>query len=57
VVAVALRGSREDGNTQVTGRVNKGKASFSVPLSGAKSKGQVWVVRTQSTFISSFQVG
>jgi hypothetical protein len=57
VVAVALRGSREDGNTQVTGRVNKGKASFSVPLSGAKSKGQVWVLRTQSTFISSFQVG
>ena len=56
VVAVALRGSREDGNTQVTARVNKGKASFSVQLSGAKSKGQVWVLRTQSTFISSFQV-
>lgn len=56
VTAVALRGAREDG-PQVGASVKNGKASLTVKLSGAKSKGQVWVVRTPSTFISSFQVG
>ena len=56
VVAVPLRGTREDG-PQVGAPVRKGKASFSVKLAGAKSQGQIWVVRTPSTFISSFQVG
>jgi hypothetical protein len=56
VVAVALRGTREEG-PQVSASVKKGKASLTVKLSGGKSKGQVWVVRTPSTFISSFQVG
>ena len=57
VFAVVLRGTREDGGTQVSAPVKKGKASLTVKLSGAKSKGQVWVVRTPSTYISSFQVG
>ena len=56
IVAVPLRGSREDG-PQVGAPVKRGKASFTVRLAGAKSQGQVWVVRTPSTFISSFQVG
>ena len=56
VVAVALRGTREDG-PQVEAPVKNGKASFTLKLSGSKSKGQVWVVQTRSTFISSFQVG
>lgn len=56
VIAVALRGTREDG-PQIGAPVKKGKASLTVKLSGAKSKGQAWVVRTPSTFISSFQVG
>jgi len=56
VIAVAMRGNREDSSTQVIGRVNKGKASLSLKLSGAKAKEQVWVVRTPSTFIASFQV-
>ena len=56
VLAVALRGTREEG-PQVKGPVKKGKASLTVKLSGAKSKGQIWVVRTPSTYISSFQVG
>ena len=56
VVAVALRGTREDG-PQIGAPVKKGKASLTVKLSGAKSKGQIWVVRTPSTYISSFQVG
>lgn len=57
VVAVALNGNREDGRSEVRVPVKKGKASISVKLSGSKSKGQVWVVRTPSAFISSFQVG
>ena len=56
VLAVALRGTREDG-PQIGAPVRKGKASLTVKLSGAKSKGQIWVVRTPATFISSFQVG
>ena len=56
VRAVALLGTREDG-PQLKAPVKKGKASFTVRLPGAKSQGQVWVVRTPSTFISSFQVG
>ena len=56
VTAVALRGTREDG-LQVKAPVKKGKASFTVMLAGAKSKDQIWVVRTPSTFITSFQVG
>ena len=56
VLAVALRGTREDG-PQVTAPVKKGKATFSVKLAGVKSKDQIWIVRTPSTFISSFQVG
>ena len=57
VVAVALDGNREDGRTQVTAPVKKGKATLTVKLAGSMSKGQVWVVRTPSTFIGSFQVG
>lgn len=56
VLAVALRGTREDGKP-VNASVKKGKATFTVKLSGAKSKGQVWVVRTSSTYLGSFQVG
>ena len=56
VLAVALLGTREAG-PQVKAPVKKGKASFTVKLAGAKSKDQIWVVRTPSTFISSFQVG
>lgn len=56
VLAVALRGTREDG-PDVKAPVKKGKASLTVKLAGAKSQGQIWVVRTPETFISSFQVG
>jgi hypothetical protein len=56
VLAVALRGTREDG-PEVKVSVKKGKASLTLKLAGAKSQGEVWVVRTPSTFISSFQVG
>jgi hypothetical protein len=56
VLAVALRGTREDG-PQVGASVKKGKVALTVKLLGAKSKGQIWVVRTPWTFISSFQVG
>jgi len=57
VFGVAMRGNREDSPTQVIGSVSKGKASLSLRLSAAKSKDQVWVIRTPSTFIASFQVG
>lgn len=57
VVAVALRGGEEDSGSQVNGKVKAGKASLTVKLGGAKSQGQVWVIRTPSTYISSFQVG
>ena len=57
VVAVALNGNREDGRSEVTVPVKKGKASVTVKLAGAKSKGRVWVLRTSTTFISSFQIG
>jgi len=57
VVAVALNGNREDGRSEVTVPVKKGKASVTLKLAGAKSKGQVWVLRTSTTFISSFQIG
>ena len=57
VVAVALRGTREDGRTQVSAPVRSGKASVTLRLGGNTSKGQVWVLRSQSSFISSFQVG
>lgn len=57
VVAVAVRGTREDGGSQVKGVVKRGNASMTVRLAGATSKGQVWVVRTPSTYIGSFQVG
>lgn len=57
VAVVALNGNREDGRSEVTVPVKKGKASVTVKLAGAKSKGQVWVLRTSTTFISSFQVG
>ena len=56
IVAVELRGTREAG-PQIGAPVRKGKASLTVKLSGAKSKGQIWVVRTPSNYISSFQVG
>ena len=56
VVAVALRGTREEG-PQVGAPVKKGKASLTVKLTGPKSRGQIWIVRTPSTYISSFQVG
>lgn len=56
VIAVALRGTREAG-PQVGAPVNRGKASLTVKLAGSKSKGQTWVVRTPSTFISSFHIG
>ena len=56
VLAVALRGTREDGGTQVSAQVKKGKATFSLKLSGAKAKGQVWILRSPSAFISSFEV-
>jgi hypothetical protein len=57
VVALALRGNSEDDQTQVWANLKGGKGSLSVRLAGAKSKGQVWIVRSESTFISSFQVG
>jgi hypothetical protein len=56
VLAVALRGTREDGGTQVSAQVKKGKATISLKLAGAKAKGQTWVIRTPSTFIASFEV-
>lgn len=56
VTAVALRGNVEDGKSQVWANVKGGKGSLSVKLAGARSQGQVWIVRTESTFISSFQV-
>jgi hypothetical protein len=57
VTAIALAGTREQSATQVRTRVTKGKASLTLKLSGPQAKGQVWVVRTPSTFISSFRVG
>ena len=57
VVAVALRGAVEDGRTEARSIVTKGKASFTIKLARAKSKGQVWNLRTPSTFISSFEIG
>lgn len=57
VVAVAMRGAREDGKTQIQSPLRKGKATITVKLAGAKSKGQLWVLRTPSDFISSFEVG
>jgi hypothetical protein len=57
VFAIALRGGREDQGTQVRASVKKGRASFTVKLGGNKSRDQVWVLRSQTTFISSFQVG
>jgi hypothetical protein len=57
IIAVALRGADEDRRSQVVGRIKKGKATLTVKLAGAKSSGQVWVVRTPTTFMSSFQVG
>ena len=56
IVAVPLRGTREDG-PRLSAPVRKGKATIALTLAGGKSQGQVWVVRTPSTFISSFQVG
>lgn len=57
VLALALRGAREDGKTQVRTPVKKGKATVTIKLNGSKSRGQVWVVRTPSSLIGSFQVG
>jgi len=57
VFGVALRGTREDGGTQTGASVRGGKASLTLKLSGKKAKDQVWVLRSNSTFISSFQVG
>jgi hypothetical protein len=57
VVGVALRGTEEDGRTQVRVAVRGGKAVLTVKLNGKIAQGQVWIVRTPSTFISSFQVG
>jgi len=57
VFGVALRGTREDGGTQASAPVRGGKASLTLKLSGKKAKDQVWVLRSNSTFISSFQVG
>jgi hypothetical protein len=56
VAAVALQGNSEDGTTQVWANLTGGKGSLSVKLAGAKSKGQVWIVRSESTFIASFEV-
>jgi len=57
VFGVALRGTREDGGTQTGASVRGGKASLTLKLSGKKAKDQVWVLRSNSAFISSFQVG
>ena len=57
VFAVAVRGTQEDGGTQVRAAVKAGKASLTVKLSGAKSQGQLWVIRSAGAYISSFQVG
>jgi hypothetical protein len=56
VLAVALQGTRESG-APIKARVSKGKATMTVKLAGAKSAGQVWVVRTPTAFISGFRVG
>jgi len=56
VTAVVMRGTREDGGSQVNASVKKGKASFALRLQGSKSKDEFWVLRTRSTYISSFQV-
>jgi len=56
VFAVALAGADEVPSTTVRAKVKKGKASLTIRLSGALSKGQVWVVRTASTYVSSFKV-
>lgn len=57
VAAVALRGNVEDGRSQVWANLKGGKGSLAVKLEGVRSQGQVWLVRSESTFISSFQVG
>ncbi|MFM8772857.1 MAG: hypothetical protein ACKOFP_03290 [Actinomycetota bacterium] len=57
VFAVAVRGTQEDGGTQVAGFVKKGRAGLTAKLNGETSQGQVWVIRTTGTFIGSFQVG
>lgn len=56
VFAVALAGSDEVPSTTVRAKVKKGKASLTIRLAGASSKSQVWVVRTASTYVSSFTV-
>ena len=57
VAAVAVRGTQEDGGSEVKGVVKKGSALLTVKLGGVASQGQVWVIRTPTTFLSSFQVG
>jgi len=57
VIAVALDGAKENGRTQVRGSIKKGKATLALKLAGTTSKDQVWVIRTPSAFLASFQVG
>jgi len=55
IVAVAMRGNREEA-AQFRAPVRRGKAVLSLPLSGGAAKDQVWILRSETTFISSFQV-
>lgn len=54
--AAQVAGAREIGKAR-SAAVKKGTASFTLGLNGAGSRGQVWILRTASTFVSSFQVG
>lgn len=56
VMAVPMIGNQESTTGQVRAPVSQGRAAFTVRLSGAKAKGQTWVVRTGSTFIASFRI-
>jgi hypothetical protein len=57
IIAVALRGATEDGRSEVRGAVRNGSATLTVKLAGAKSRNEVWVLRSPSTFLASFQIG
>jgi len=56
VYAVSMRGAGEDPSTEKRMSVKNGRATFTLDLSRAL-QGRVWIIRTNGTFIGSFQVG